>query len=308
MTDMTTSGSTEAPDFREPETHLTADFLDSCLQSAGRSFREGELAYLAMTSQIENPIRDRVAYEMHLRFRKTRLDVGREWTGLYTTGENGERAPRAVDLAVVEKPRHRSPYAPTPAGVVEFKAVYAHEARSDGQLNAIYQKVFRDVEKSLTWHYMIMGEVFSVVLLPNLRIVSNRLPYQIMRKIEGRSPSTTSCAGPARSPMKQPCRRCPGTFLGSGRCGRADRCGYRERGAGHSAVRDSRVGAGRDLREPSFAEAGPAAAWPTGKVTAGHAPCGLRRWPALLQGGPPRLSPGLRRRFVGDDGRGAVLG
>ncbi|WP_226652618.1 hypothetical protein, partial [Streptomyces hydrogenans] len=172
MTDMTTSGSTEAPDFREPETHLTADFLDSCLQSAGRSFREGELAYLAMTSQIENPIRDRVAYEMHLRFRKTRLDVGREWTGLYTTGENGERAPRAVDLAVVEKPRHRSPYAPTPAGVVEFKAVYAHEARSDGQLNAIYQKVFRDVEKSLTWHYMIMGEVFSVVLLPNLRIVS----------------------------------------------------------------------------------------------------------------------------------------
>ncbi|GHI25926.1 hypothetical protein Shyd_72970 [Streptomyces hydrogenans] len=76
-----------------------------------------------MTSQIENPIRDRVAYEMHLRFRKTRLDVGREWTGLYTTGENGERAPRAVDLAVVEKPRHRSPYAPTPAGVVEFKAV-----------------------------------------------------------------------------------------------------------------------------------------------------------------------------------------
>ncbi|GHI28030.1 hypothetical protein Shyd_94010 [Streptomyces hydrogenans] len=155
---------------------------------------------------------------MHLRFRKDSTGCRREWTGLYTTGENGERAPRAVDLAWSRKPRHRSPYAPTPAGVVEFKAVYAHEARSDGQLNAIYQKVFRDVEKSLTWHYMIMGEVFSWCCCRTCASSATVFPTRSCGRSRGRSPSTTSCAGPARSPMKQPCRRCPGTFLGSGRC------------------------------------------------------------------------------------------
>lgn len=163
---------------------LTAEFLDSCIQSAGRSFRKGELAYLTMTSQIENPVRDRVAYEMHLELMGTRLDVGREWTGLFTEGKNGQPVPRKVDLAVVEKPRRRSHRIPSPEGVAEFKAFYAHEARSAGNLNKIYRAVYEDVAKSLTWDWAVMGEVFSVVLLPNLRVVSDRLPHQIMRKIE----------------------------------------------------------------------------------------------------------------------------
>ncbi|MGW0882552.1 hypothetical protein [Streptomyces sp. NPDC002671] len=63
-------------------TRLTTDLLDSCLQSAGQSFEDGELAYLALTSQVENPVRDRVAYQLHRLLAGTRLDVGREWTGM----------------------------------------------------------------------------------------------------------------------------------------------------------------------------------------------------------------------------------
>ncbi|MFF9147544.1 hypothetical protein ACF1BN_22085 [Streptomyces sp. NPDC014861] len=186
MTEMTASAGHKPPNFRDPEQwHLTGDFIDSCLQSAGQSFREGELAYLAMTSLIENHVRDRVAYEMHRRLSGKRLDVGREWTGLDTRGENGKPARRAVDLAVVSKPIRRDPdRVPLPDGVVEFKAEYMHKARQPHQLNIIYRKVLQDVKKSLTWEHAIMGEVFSVMLLPSLRIVSNRLPHQIMQKIE----------------------------------------------------------------------------------------------------------------------------
>lgn len=59
-------------------TRLTAELLDACLQDAARTYTPGELAYLALTSGIENPVRDRVAYQLNLRLQKTRLDAGRE--------------------------------------------------------------------------------------------------------------------------------------------------------------------------------------------------------------------------------------
>lgn len=140
------------------------------------------MVYLAMTSQVENSIRDRVAYEMHVQLRQSRLDVGREWTGLLAEGRDGRPTPRKVDLAVVEKPRRRLTYTPSPHGVVEFKAFYAHNVRSRGGQNKIYRSVYRDVEKCVDWGSSIMGEVFSVVLLPSLRLIGDRHPYQIMGK------------------------------------------------------------------------------------------------------------------------------
>ncbi|WP_406241231.1 hypothetical protein [Streptomyces anulatus] len=161
---------------------LTAEFLDTCIQRAGGSFQQGELAYLTMTSQVENPIRDRVAFEMHKQLRHSRMDVGRELTGLFTRGEHGQFAPRKIDLAVVEKPRRRRTYTPEPHGVVEFKAIYAHDARSPGEQNNVYRSVYTDVEKCAEWSSL----VFSVVLLPTLRLVGDRHPSQIMEKIEGK--------------------------------------------------------------------------------------------------------------------------
>lgn len=183
MSETTATGKTGSPspgvtaDWR-----LTAEFVDACIQRAGRSFQEGELAYLAMTSQVENSIRDRVAYEMHLQLRQSRLDVGREWTGLFAEGREGQPTPRKVDLAVVERPRRRLSCTPAPHGVVEFKAFYAHDVRSRGGQNKVYRAVYKDVEKCVDWSSFIMGEVFSVVLLPSLQLIGARHPYQIMGK------------------------------------------------------------------------------------------------------------------------------
>ncbi len=47
----------------------------------GDEFRENELAYLALTSKVENPIRDRLAYSLHRAFGEGRdLCFAREWT------------------------------------------------------------------------------------------------------------------------------------------------------------------------------------------------------------------------------------
>lgn len=135
----------------EPPTSLTAQLLDECLQSAGRTYAAGELAYLALTSQIENPIRDRVAYQLHLRLRGTRLDAGREWTGVDAEGEDGAPVARRLDLAIVGRWGRRSRrYSPPVHGVAEFKAVRTSHAQTTGELTRVYKLVTDDIIKCVT--------------------------------------------------------------------------------------------------------------------------------------------------------------
>ncbi|MGW7076921.1 hypothetical protein [Streptomyces sp. NPDC054866] len=155
-------------------TRLTVDLLDSCLQKAGQSFEPGELAYLALTSQVENPVRDRVAFQMHRRFEGTRLDVGREWTGMFAEGRGGQRVLRKVDLALVERPRRRPRYVQPPKAVVEFKAVHSYAAYTKGHLNRIERLVRADVLKSVSWEGCILGDVYAVLLLPHVTVLHER--------------------------------------------------------------------------------------------------------------------------------------
>ena len=67
----------------------TKDVLLQGLADAGTSFERGELAYLAVTSKVELPVRDRFAWELHRRLEDRSLLVAREW--------------RRVDLAVVRE-------------------------------------------------------------------------------------------------------------------------------------------------------------------------------------------------------------
>lgn len=78
-----------------------------CLEQAGRSFAENELAYLSLTSKVENPIRDRVAWALQCRI-GPELIVSREW--------------KRCDLAILQASDTNSPLA-----VVEFKAGIATE-------------------------------------------------------------------------------------------------------------------------------------------------------------------------------------
>ncbi|MGW3847113.1 hypothetical protein [Streptomyces fagopyri] len=161
----------------EPPTSLTAQLLDDCLQSAGQTYAPGELAYLALTSQIENPIRDRVAYQLHLRLKGTRLDVGREWTGVDAEGEDGTVVARRLDLAIVERWGRRSRrYAPRVHGVAEFKAVRTSSAQTTGELNHVYKMVTNDITKCVTAGGLVLSAIHAVVLLPHAQIARRTRP------------------------------------------------------------------------------------------------------------------------------------
>ncbi|MDX3538953.1 hypothetical protein PV721_32375 [Streptomyces sp. MB09-01] len=158
-------------------TELTADLLDECLQAAGESYEAGELAFLALGTQIENPIRDRVAFELHRRLRRTGLDVGREWTGMDTEGEGGRRAARRVDLAVVKRSARysRRDKAMDTRGVVEFKSARTFKAQSASGLSTVYKQVTDDIAKCVTWIGLMVEPIFAVVLLPHGEIVDDEM-------------------------------------------------------------------------------------------------------------------------------------
>jgi hypothetical protein len=57
--------------------HFHSQIVDA-LKNVHASFRPNELAYLAVTSKVENPLRDRIAYALHAQFGEESL-VHREW-------------------------------------------------------------------------------------------------------------------------------------------------------------------------------------------------------------------------------------
>ena len=75
--------------------HNWVELVAKNVQALGEDFRPNELAYLALTSKVELPIRDRLAFRIRQQIRgTTELAVAREWMG---TGTKRER----FDLAVV---------------------------------------------------------------------------------------------------------------------------------------------------------------------------------------------------------------
>ncbi|MGW7468613.1 hypothetical protein ACWGJT_29120 [Streptomyces xantholiticus] len=166
----------------EPPPSLTAQLLDDCLQSAGHAYAPGELAYLALTSQIENPIRDRVAYQLHLRLQGTRLDAGREWTGVDVEGEDGTRVARRLDLAVVERwGRHSRRCAPPVHGVAEFKAVRTSHAQTTGELTRVYKLVTGDIIKCVSAGGLVLRAIHAVVLLPHAQVARRTVAEHVIK-------------------------------------------------------------------------------------------------------------------------------
>jgi hypothetical protein len=84
---------------------LSGEQLAECLEAAAASFAPGELAYLALTSKVERPLQDRLAWCLHTRL--PGLVVSREW--------------RATDIAVL------SAGAESPLMLLEAKAMYSFD-------------------------------------------------------------------------------------------------------------------------------------------------------------------------------------
>ncbi len=107
-------------------------------------FEEDELAYLALTSKIERPLRDRLAVRLHQKG-SPKLIVAREW--------------RKVDLAILDTNA-------TPLALVECKACYTFDA-------VIQPKIYTDLmladeRKARNAAAGSPADVFSLLLATHL--------------------------------------------------------------------------------------------------------------------------------------------
>jgi len=84
--------------------------LIQSLNSTAKDFRKDELAFLALTTKIELPLRDRWASMLYKGLAKQKLIVSREW--------------KRVDLAILKESR--------PVVLVELKAMYTFDVVNGG--------------------------------------------------------------------------------------------------------------------------------------------------------------------------------
>ena len=104
------------------------EVLKEELEGLSRSFIPGELAYLALTSKVEFPIRDRLAFRLHTRLGDGPSQVAREW--------------HRTDLAVLS--------GGVPTLLLEVKAMYSFDAIDNAVgLRNFHRQVLRDRDKSL---------------------------------------------------------------------------------------------------------------------------------------------------------------
>jgi hypothetical protein len=83
--------------------------IENIISNIASNFQVNELAYLALTSKIELPLRDRIAFELHKKFSDTHL-ICREWKS------KESKSSKRVDIAIVDKSNFK------PVCLIELKA------------------------------------------------------------------------------------------------------------------------------------------------------------------------------------------
>lgn len=118
---------------------MLIDVVKSALSKVLDNWDRNELAYLAMTSKIEFPFRDRLAHEL---YKKLGMEpqVAREW--------------RKTDIAILGNG--------SPITLIELKAMFTAELTTDIGLRDYVERVEKDLLKarSLT----ASGEVYAILL------------------------------------------------------------------------------------------------------------------------------------------------
>lgn len=100
------------------------DKLIGNLHDLAGEFQCNELAYLALTTKIEGPLRDRWAYSLHKTFSPHDYVIAREWPGLETQGLKR----RYADLAILARPDDPVVRpALSPCAIIELKALYSYD-------------------------------------------------------------------------------------------------------------------------------------------------------------------------------------
>lgn len=141
------------------------DSLCDELGKIGRSFRPGELAYLALTSKPEFAVRDRLAFALHRRMWPKAV-VSREW--------------RRTDLAVLS-----ADVPPRPLALIEAKASYTFDAAIQNPPGGwIGQVVKADLAKASA--LAVKGtEVYALVIVTHPRSAPDRSLRGVAKYLSG---------------------------------------------------------------------------------------------------------------------------
>lgn len=83
--------------------------IEEIISNITSKFQDNELAYLSLTSKIELPLRDKIAFELHKKYADTYL-ICREWKSRENNSFN------RIDLAIIDKKNSK------PVCLIEFKA------------------------------------------------------------------------------------------------------------------------------------------------------------------------------------------
>ena len=111
------------------------------LATIDREFRPNELAYLALTTKIENPLRDRWAFLLH-KSTEASVTVAREWF--------------RTDIALLE--------GTVPKALIELKAMYTFDAALDQEkITGFCDAMEKDEEKALSLSNG-KSDIFTVLL------------------------------------------------------------------------------------------------------------------------------------------------
>ena len=161
------------------------------MASLGQEFAQDELAYLALTSKVENPIRDRLAYLLHQKYgEEGNIFVAREWTEpKKITGVGIER----VDIAIIDEEKR-------PLLLLEITAMYNSYNLFKRNQQGFPDKVRKDVEKLKRYPSKYKLEKIAMILVPNH---TNSCPRDLEGVIKYRLWNhTIRCKGELRKAIK----------------------------------------------------------------------------------------------------------
>ncbi|WP_159619447.1 hypothetical protein [Arthrobacter zhaoguopingii] len=123
---------------------ITAGYLAQALEASALSFADGELAYLALTSKVQLPLRDRLAWSLATQL--PGLVVARGW--------------KRTDIAILDP-------SALPLALVEAKALYTFDVATPDRANVSeYARMVKDdMAKASALLGGRPGQVFALVLV-----------------------------------------------------------------------------------------------------------------------------------------------
>jgi hypothetical protein len=134
--------------------NMDKNIIINSLKQTVKEFNKNELAFLALTTKIELPLRDRWAYVLFNKLSKTDFFVSREW--------------KRTDIAIIKKSK--------PAVLIEIKALYTFDAIS---VRGNYKKrisYLQDDELKASKLALKDTQVYTVLFATHpLSIVPNKL-------------------------------------------------------------------------------------------------------------------------------------